>query len=65
MRSNISVGLPIDLMVYKTDSFHVDLRRRIDEDDVYFQYIHQEWGNGLRRVFSGIDDPDWFAIASS
>src|ERR1700755_121963 len=37
MRSNISVGLPIDLIVYEADSLKVTLRRRIEESDGYFQ----------------------------
>ncbi|MEP7330394.1 MAG: peptidase, partial [Betaproteobacteria bacterium] len=40
MRSNISVGLPIDLMVYQTDSLRVGMRRRIEESDPYFQMVH-------------------------
>ena len=59
MRSNISVGLPIDLVVYAVDSLDVPLRRRIDEDDPYYQMIHTQWGEGLRRVFADLPDPDW------
>ncbi len=59
MRSNISVGLPIDLLVYEADSLHVGLTRRIDEVDPYFQMVHTQWGEGLRRVFAQLPDPDW------
>ena len=59
MRSNISVGLPIDLLVYETDSLRIKLQRRIDEVDPYFQMIHTQWGEGLRRVFAQLPDPDW------
>jgi putative proteasome-type protease len=59
MRSNISVGLPIDLMVYETDQLQVKLTRRIDETDPYFQMVHTQWGEGLRRVFAQLPDPDW------
>src|SRR5438876_10359215 len=37
MRSNISVGLPIDLLLYETDALHVRLQRRIEASDPYFQ----------------------------
>ena len=47
MRSNISVGLPIDLLVYETDSLRIKLQRRIDEVDPYFQMVHTQWGEGL------------------
>ena len=59
MRSNISVGLPIDLIVYEADSLTIKLHKRIEESDVYFQMVHREWGEGLRRVFQQLPDPDW------
>jgi putative proteasome-type protease len=59
MRSNISVGLPIDLVVYETDALKIRLQRRIDESDPYFQMIHTQWGEGLRRVFAQLPNPDW------
>ncbi len=59
MRSNISVGLPIDLLVYEAGSLKVALQRRIQEYDPYFQMVHHQWGEGLRRVFAQLPDPDW------
>jgi putative proteasome-type protease len=59
MRSNISVGLPIDLLVYETGSLKIALQRRIQEFDPYFQMVHHQWGEGLRRVFAQLPDPDW------
>ena len=59
MRSNISVGLPIDLLVYEIDALRVKLARRIEETDPYFQMVHTQWGEGLRRVFAQLPDPDW------
>ncbi len=59
MRSNISVGLPIDLLVYETDALRVRMQRRIDESDPYFRMVHTQWGEGLRRVFGQLPDPDW------
>jgi putative proteasome-type protease len=59
MRSNISVGLPIDLVVYEADSLTIKLQRRIEESDPYFQMVRKEWGEGLRRVFAELPNPDW------
>jgi putative proteasome-type protease len=59
MRSNISVGLPIDLAVYETDSLRLKLQKRIEESDPYFQMIHTQWGEGLRRVFAELPNPEW------
>ena len=59
MRSNISVGLPIDLLVYEVDTLTIKLQRRIQESDPYFQMVHTQWGEGLRRVFAQLPNPDW------
>jgi putative proteasome-type protease len=59
MRSNISVGLPIDLVVYEANALTIRLQRRIEETDPYFQMIHAQWGAGLRRVFAELPAPDW------
>ncbi len=59
MRSNISVGLPIDIVIYDNNSLKLRLQRRIDEADAYFKMIHTEWGEGLRRVFAQLPNPDW------
>lgn len=59
MRSNISVGFPIDLLVYRAGSLAVGLRRRIDKTDPYFDMIHQQWGEGLKRVFAELPNPQW------
>lgn len=59
MRSNISVGLPIDLLIYERDSFKAGFRHHIVEDDPYFDMIHTRWGAGLRKVFSELPNPEW------
>lgn len=59
MRSNISVGLPIDMLVYETNSFAVKVRRRIEENDDYYLQIHNHWGDGLRALFHQLPNPDW------
>ena len=59
MRSNISVGMPIDLLAYRTNELKVALERRIEENDPYFQMIHSRWGEGLRRVFAELPAPEW------
>jgi putative proteasome-type protease len=59
MRSNISVGLPIDLVVYEANALTIRLQRRIEESDPYFRMIHAQWGAGLRRVFAELPAPDW------
>jgi putative proteasome-type protease len=59
IRSNISVGAPIDLLCYERDRLKVDFRRSIEERDPYFTEIKRLWSEGLRETFSGIPDPSW------
>lgn len=61
IRSNISVGLPVDLMIYERDRLTPSVRRRFEEGDSYLVKIRGEWSSGLREVFSRIPDPDWAA----
>ena len=59
MRSNLSVGLPIDLLGYAVDSLRVTHRRRSEEGDPYFATISGFWSTGLLRVFSEVPDVTW------
>lgn len=59
MRSNISVGPPIDLLCYERDSLKVGLQRRLGEQDSYFDEVRQRWGEGLKRLFTDLPDPHW------
>lgn len=59
LRSNLSVGLPIDLLVYRKDACRVDLRRRIHGDDPYFRQISEQWSSALREAYLAIPRPEW------
>ena len=59
MRSNLSVGMPIDLLAYQKDSLRVTHKRRFAEGDTYFRDISQHWSAGLRKVFSEAPDVSW------
>ena len=63
MRSNISVGPPIDLLCYDNNSLDVAMRRRFAEGDPYVEMIHRQWGEGLRRAFAELPDLDWTSSA--
>lgn len=62
LRSNISVGLPLDLLVYKSGALAVSRFVTINEDNQYFQMIRKAWGDQLKRVFESIDAPVWDAV---
>lgn len=59
MRSNLSVGMPIDLICYRKDSLEVTGRRRFDEGDPYFTALSHEWREGVRRVFQQLPELSW------
>jgi putative proteasome-type protease len=59
LRSNISVGLPLDLLVYEADSLRVTKFVQIDSSNQYMSMIRNTWGARLKQVFSEIPDPTW------
>jgi putative proteasome-type protease len=59
MRSNLSVGMPIDLMCYERDSLEVRRRRRFDDGDAYFTALSNEWSEGTRQVFRQLPELGW------
>jgi putative proteasome-type protease len=59
MRSNLSVGLPIDMMGYEIDALRVTHRRRYEHGDPYWETISGFWSNGLLRVFGDLPDISW------
>ena len=59
IKSNLSVGLPLDLVVYQAGALQSDRVICIDHDNPYFQMLHNSWGERLRQVFDSIEDPQW------
>jgi putative proteasome-type protease len=65
LNSNISVGLPLDLMVYEKNSLQASKLVTMDESNPYFQMIHQLWGEKLRSAFNSIAEPSWSGATPS
>lgn len=59
MRSNLSVGLPIDLACYDKDSLRIGHTRRFDEQDTYMRSLRQSWSEGVKRAFAQLPNLDW------
>ena len=59
IRSNISVGAPIDLLIYDTDSLRVGTKRRLEENDPYLETVRKGWEDGLRAAFDNLPVSDW------
>ena len=57
MKSNLSVGPPLDLAVYEVDRFETDKLVCIDMANPYYRMLHNSWGQKLREVFDSLDDP--------
>ena len=59
MRSNLSVGMPIDLICYERDTLEVRMRRRFDAGDAYFTALSHDWSEGTRNVFRHLPGLSW------
>ena len=59
LKSNLSVGLPLDLLIYRQGALQSDDIVCIDENNPYFTMIRNTWGRRLREVFESIEDPQW------
>ena len=65
LKSNLSVGLPLDLVVYEADKLQSDQIACIDDQNPYFRMVRDSWGRRLREVFEAMDDPQWGDGASA
>ena len=61
IRSNLTVGLPLDLVIVRRDEYRVSSHVDIDADNRYFQMIRGAWGDALREAFSALPNPDWLS----
>ncbi|MDN2580274.1 proteasome-type protease [Aquibium sp. ELW1220] len=56
LKSNLSVGMPLDMLFYERDSFEIGFQKRITNDDPYFRTISDGWSNALRTAFGSLPD---------
>ncbi|HEY4252625.1 MAG TPA: peptidase [Roseomonas sp.] len=59
LRSNLTVGMPIDLLVARRDSLAAGLRYRITEEDEYFRSVRDGWSGALRDAYRAMPSPGW------
>ena len=59
MLSNLSVGMPIDLLCYERDSLAVVKQRRFEYGDPYFETLKKQWVSGTRQVFRELPPLTW------
>ena len=59
LRSNLTVGLPLDLLVYEAGTHTVRLQQRITEEDPYFRSLRDAWSTALRDAHRAMPAPGW------
>jgi putative proteasome-type protease len=64
IRSNLSVGLPLDLVMVKRDRYETARHMSIDSENEYFRGIRNRWSEALREAFAELPDPDWLRTLS-
>lgn len=62
IRSNLTVGLPLDLVIVRRDECRVASHVDIGPENRYFQMIRGAWGEALREAFSALPNPDWLGV---
>jgi putative proteasome-type protease len=60
IKANLSVGLPLDLLVIGRDTFEPLHERRIDGADPYYRAISSRWGTALKRAFHSLPDYSFY-----
>jgi putative proteasome-type protease len=63
MRSNLAVGLPIDLLVVRRDNFNPEVNYRIEPGEPYFQDLRERWSAALRAAHIAIPRPPYRTIS--
>jgi putative proteasome-type protease len=59
LRSNLGVGMPIDIAVIRRDGLKLDMSHRVDESDPYFAELRERWSAALRAAHQAIPDPPY------
>lgn len=54
MHSNLSVGMPLDIVTYKKDAFNLPTGKRIESSDAYFGTIRTLWSEGLKSILNSL-----------
>ncbi len=59
MRSNVTVGPPIDMVLYRANELEINIRRRLTEKDPDFLAVHNQWELALRKAVLALDPIDF------
>jgi len=56
MKSNLSVGMPLDIALYRRDQFRLH-QQQVTEDSDDFTRLRQQWHTGIQELFAGLEPP--------
>ncbi len=59
MKADLSVGPPIDLVVYKNNLSKVVYQQSLEINDEDYQYISKQWEKGIFEIFKSFDRFKW------
>lgn len=59
LKSNLSVGMPLDLLCYPRDGYSGEKRLRIGADNPYFKALHEAWSERIKQAFAELPGLDW------
>ena len=62
LRSNLGVGMPIDVLVVRRDELKISISHRIDDNDAYFAGLRERWSAALRAAHRAIPEPPYGPI---
>lgn len=63
LKSNLSVGMPLDMLCYNRDELRVERRARINADNPYFKNLRESWGERIKQAFAELPGLDWESLA--
>ncbi|MEW5786972.1 MAG: proteasome-type protease [Pseudomonadota bacterium] len=63
LKSNLSVGMPLDMLCYERDSLKTTRRARINADNAYFKRLREAWGEQIKQAFGQLPGMEWDSLA--
>lgn len=61
MQSNVTVGPPVEILIYERDSLQLNRYMRLEENHPYLEELRTSWGNNIRNAFDGLPRFNWEA----
>lgn len=58
MKSNLSVGMPMDVMIYRNEGYEPAFKVRLEADDSYYIELRRRWNKGIRDLVESMPLPD-------